>query len=68
MPPIKLITKAQWDKMLPTTQGYLCYLQGGLPGSELKAAVCPYRAGTAKAKEFAAGEFAAMLDAQDSED
>ena len=68
MPPIKLLTKAQWDKLSPRAQGYACYFQGSFPGSELKDLTCPYPNGSKDAKEFAAGEFTAMLDAQDSEE
>lgn len=68
MPPVKLITKAQWEKMAPRTRGYIVYWQTNLPGSELKDVTCPYPAGSKEAKEFAAGEFAAMMDAQDGEE
>ena len=68
MPPLKLVTKAQWDKMAPRTQGYVNYCQAMLPGSELKDVACPYPKGSQEAKDYAAGEFTAMLDAQDSEE
>jgi hypothetical protein len=35
MPLVKLVTKAQWDKLLPRSQGYVLYRQGGIYGSEL---------------------------------
>ena len=68
MPPIKLITKATWDKLSPKSQGYVAYWQGSFPGSELKDVTCPYPARSKEGKEYAAGEFTAMLDAQDSEE
>ena len=68
MPPIKLVTKAQWEKMSARTRGYLGYMQGNFPGSELHGITCPYPKGSQEAKDYAAGEFAAMMDAQDSEE
>lgn len=68
MPPVKLITKEQWDKMSPRSRGYIAYWQGNLPGSELKDVTCPYPVGTQGQKDYAAGEFTAMLDAQDGEE
>jgi len=68
MPPIKLITKAQWYKLTPRGRGYACYIQGAIPESPLKDVTCPYPLGTKEAKEFAAGEFDAMMDTQDSEE
>jgi hypothetical protein len=68
MPPIKLLTKERWDQLSPRTQGYNYYMQASLPGSELRDAVCPYPQGSKKAREYAAGEFTAMLDVQDGED
>jgi len=68
MPLVKLITKAEWDKLSPKSQGYACYMQGNLPCSELKDIHSPYPIDSREAKEFAAGEFTAMMDAQDSEE
>lgn len=68
MPPIKLLTKEQWDRLTPRGQGFSSYLQGNLPGSELKDVVCPYPQGSQQAKDYAAGEFTAMLNAQDGEE
>lgn len=68
MPLVKLITKSEWEKMTPRGQGYSSYWQGSLPGSELKDVLCPYPIGSDERKEYAAGEFTAMLDAQDSEE
>jgi hypothetical protein len=68
MPPVKLITKAEWDKLSAKSRGYACYCQGSLPGSELKDLECPYPMGTQEARDFASGEFEAMMEAQDAED
>lgn len=68
MPLIRKITKAQWDNYSPEIQGYVLYIQGALPDSELKDLKCPYLLGSKEAKEFAAGEFNAMLDTQDGEE
>jgi hypothetical protein len=68
MPPVKLITKTEWDKLSPKDQGYACYMQGALPGSELKDVTCPYPMGTQEARDFASGELNAMMDTQDSEE
>ena len=68
MPKAKLITKAEWDELSPISQGRVCYLQGAIPGSELEGLECPYPAGSKEQKDFAAGEFSAMMDAQDSEE
>jgi len=66
MPPVKLITKAEWDKLSAKSRGYTCYCQGSLPGSELKELTCPYPARTKEAKDFAAGEFEAMMEEQEA--
>lgn len=68
MPQIRLLTKAEWDTITPRQQGMACYFQGSLPGSELKDLENPYPIGSEDRKEFAGGEFEAMLDAQDGED
>lgn len=68
MPPVKLVTKAEWDKFTPRDQGYSLYWQGNLPGSELKDVTCPYPTGSKEQKEFDAGELMAILDVQDGEE
>lgn len=68
MPLVKLITKAQWDKLTSWNQGYACYMLGSRPGSELKDIASPSRAGSVEHKDFLAGQFQAMLDVQDGEE
>lgn len=68
MPPARLTTKSEWDTFNPKTQGYIVYCQAMLPGSELKDLKCPYALGSPEAKEYAAGEFTAMMDSQDGEE
>ena len=65
---VKLVTREQWDKMAPCQQGYVLYTQGGVNGSELWNASCPYPKGSKKYKDFSEGEIIAALDAQDSEE
>ena len=54
------------NSLLGVKDIYACYIQGALPGSELKDLTCPYPNGSKEAKEFAAGEFTAMMDAQEA--
>lgn len=68
MPLVKLMTKAEWDELSPRNQGFALYWQGALPGSELKDLTCPYANGSSEQKEFAAGEFTAVIYAQDAEE
>lgn len=68
MPKANLMTKAMWEKLTPKNKGYVVYWQGNLPGSELKDVVCPYPLDSKERKEYAAGEFEAMMVAQDSEE
>jgi hypothetical protein len=65
---VKLVTREQWDKMSPRSQGYVLYTQGGVNGSELWNASCPYPKGSKEYKDFSEGERIAVLDAQDSEE
>lgn len=64
----KLITKRAWEELTPRSQGYVTYMQSAHPGSELKDVTCPYPIGSNSAKEYAAGEFDAMISVQDSEE
>jgi hypothetical protein len=65
---MKIITKEAWEKLSPRSKGYVLYMQGELPGSELKGLNNPYRKGSANAVKFEEGERIAVLEAQDSED
>jgi hypothetical protein len=64
---MKLVTKEQWDKLSPRSQGYVCYLQGNLPGSELKGIVNPYFKHTKQHRDFYEGEYDAVIETVESE-
>lgn len=63
---MKLITKAEYDALTPYQQGYVCYMQACLLGSEIPDC-CPYGKGTQEAEEWGRGSFAGILEAQDEE-
>lgn len=63
-----LITLKEWRKLTPLRQGFVMYMQGDWPTSELKAVKNPYTEGTPQWTEFCDGEQRAMLSAQDSEE
>lgn len=65
---MKMMTKEQWDRMSPKSQGYVLYLQEKLPGSELKGVTNPYFAHTKQHKDFCDGELQAVLEVQDGEE
>ena len=65
---MKLITKEQWSKMSPGSQGYVLYLQANLPDSELKGLTNPYPSFTKAYKDFCEGERQAVLEVQDAEE
>lgn len=62
-----LMTREEFDKLPPRSQGFVSYMQAEWPGSDLPKA-CIYPEGTQPAEEWAAGAFAAALEAQDSEE
>lgn len=62
-----LYTLAEWKKLTPYQRGYVSYWQACLPQSRIPDK-CPFAAGSTEEKAFAAGSFAAMLAAQDSEE
>jgi len=64
----KLITRAEYRKLAPRQQGYVAYMQGSLPGSELKKEVNPYRRGTAEYRDWSVGQDAACIEAQEGDD
>jgi hypothetical protein len=68
MAEVKLVTKAEWDGMDPFVQGYVVYMQGDLPGSELKRLRNPYQEGTNNHIKYNNGQAHAVLIAQDSEE
>ena len=63
-----LITRAEYDKMPPYRQGFVVYMYGEWPGSELKGLTNPYPEGSTKADLWDRGNFQAMMAAQDSEE
>lgn len=65
---MKLLTRAEWEKLSPFAQGYAIYMQEAHPGSELKGLTNPYPSGSTEAKEYDRGEFQATLDVQDGEE
>ncbi len=65
---MKLITKEQWNRLSPKSQGYVYYLQADIPGSELKDVTNPYFAHTKQYRDFCEGERVAVLEVQDGEE
>lgn len=63
-----LVSIAEWKTLLPFDQGYLLYMQGEWPTSELGQEKNPYAEGTAQWEKFCEGERRAMMNAQDSEE
>jgi len=63
-----LITLAEWRALPPFRQGYMLYMQGAWPTSELAQAKNPYQEGTSNWTEFRNGEGRAMRDVQDGEE
>jgi hypothetical protein len=64
----RLITLSAWRELPPKTQGYALYMQGALPGSELKDATNPYPLGSFAHANFEEGVRRGVLEAQDSEE
>ena len=65
---LKLMSKAEYDRVSPYTQGYAVYWEGDQEGSELKGLTNPYAAGTKAHDDWNRGQQAATQDAQDSEE
>lgn len=63
-----LMSLAEWRTLPPFDQGYILYMQGSWPMSELAQAKNPYKEGTAQWKKFCEGQERAVLSAQDSEE
>ena len=53
---MRLITKAEYDKLTPRQQGYIQYMQGEWPGSKLKYCHNSYPEGSAEYLSFIAGQ------------
>ncbi len=63
----RLYTKAEFEQMTPRSQGYIQYMQGELPGSELKGVRNPYRRNSMEWLMWQEGAQQACAEAQDSE-
>lgn len=63
---MKLVTPAEYARLSPQTQGYVTYMQAEHRGSRIPKK-CPYPKGSKREEAWRAGEFAAVLEAQDSE-
>ncbi len=66
--PRMLTTLAEWQRMTPSDQGYVLYMEEAHDGSELRGQRCPYAVDTPEHGEFKRGELGAVLYAQDSEE
>ncbi len=64
----RLVTLEEWRKLTPFRQGYILYMQGTWPTSELAGARNPHAEGTPERTAFRQGEQCAVLDAQDGEE
>ena len=65
----ELVTYVEYQKLSPREQGFAAYVQGELPGSELRDHQAnPYPVGSFNAAEWRKGEFQGILAAQDSEE
>lgn len=62
-----LLTREEFDKLSPRAQGWVSYMEAEWPGSGLPR-VCIYPEGSKDAADWADGAFAAVLNAQDSEE
>lgn len=60
-------TRADYDSASPRGKGYLEYTYSAWPNSEIPKG-CPFEKGTKERTEFEAGQQAAVLAAQDSEE
>ena len=63
-----LVTRAAWRELPPFDQGWLLYMQGSWPTSEIAKAQNPYAKGTAAWSDFQRGAQRAMLNTQDGEE
>lgn len=63
-----LISRDAWQKLSPFDQGFILYMQGAWPTSELADVTNPHAEGSREHAEFCRGEMSAMLEAQDGEE
>jgi len=66
--PWHLLTRAEWRTLDPREQGFVLYMQGDWPTSELKHERNPYPSGSDKWNAFRIGEQQAVQAAQDGEE
>jgi hypothetical protein len=59
---VKLMTRAEYDRVSPYTQGYAVYWEGNHPESELHGLTNPYAEGTAERDAWDRGHAAAAAD------
>lgn len=64
----KLITRLEWDKLNPTQKGFVVYMQGCLPGSELKGLTNPFIRGSSQWRDYESGGIRAAMCAQEGDD
>lgn len=62
----RAVSREEYDRLNPTQQGFLTYMQGQWNPAVPNA--CPYRRGTKQHREFTEGEQRAVIVAQDSEE
>lgn len=62
-----LVTLEAWRKLTPFRQGYLLYMQGAWPTSEIMDQQNPYPEGSDEWGAFRQGQQHAMSDVQDSQ-
>ena len=66
---MNLVTLKQFEQFSAKAKGYISYMQGNLPGSELKEHQGnPYLEHTKEHAWFEMGQRMAILEAQDDED
>lgn len=64
----ELVTKKAYDVMTPTAQGFVQYMEGDWPGSELKDLTNPYPENSERYHEWNHGQALGAQQAQDSEE
>jgi hypothetical protein len=59
---VKLMTRAEYDRVSPYTQGYAVYWEGNHPESELHGLTNPYAEGSPEYAAWNRGQTAAAAD------
>jgi len=60
----RLITRKEHDRFTPLEQGYAVYMQGELPGSELKGLTNPYSRSSSDHLAWNEGHYRGVLEVQ----